>query len=136
MNLIFFFFGQKKEVFWPITQISQQGILFWKCHQVFLQKSVFSEESHHFPPPKQGKTASTASSCAELTSAPLADQNPTWCMETNGAFKPREHLVYNIFSSFMFVLLEACALGSISVCACACMSVLIYSKYKLFSERT
>lgn len=48
----FFFFWPKRKVFWPITQISQQRILFWKCLQVFCKKSkpsVKKATTSHLP---------------------------------------------------------------------------------------
>lgn len=111
----FFFLAEKESILAHNSNISAENIVLEMSSVFFFLQNVKvpSEESHHFPPHMQGKTVSTARSCVELTSAPLADQNLTWCMEINGAFKPREHLVYSIFLSclFMFVLLEARALG-------------------------
>jgi len=87
----------------------------------FFQKlKVFSAESHNFPAPRQGKTVPAASS--------YADQNLTWYMETNGAFKAREHLVYSIF--FLFV--HVCAPGSLCVWVHKCLRVCMYVCSYLF----
>lgn len=122
----FFFLAKKESILAHNSNISTENFVL-ETSSGFLQKvKAFSEESHHFPPPKHGKTVSTASSYGELTSAPLADQNLTWCMETNGAFKPREHLVYKIF--FLFV--HVCAPGNVCIwvhkCMRMCMCVCSY----------
>lgn len=80
----------------------------------------------------------------------LALQDPVWNLLCSLS-RPEPYMVYgNQWSiqaqrtsglQYFFVLfVHVCApgsacIGSISVCACTCMSVLIYSKYKLFSER-
>lgn len=79
-----------------------------KCFGFFSKNQTWVKEAPAFHLPKKGKTVGTPSSYIELASTPLADQNLARCMETNGAFKPREHLVYNIF----FLLFHGCAPGS------------------------
>lgn len=120
MSLIFFF--AKKESIWlQNSNISTDNFVLEMSLVFFLQEAkAFSEESHHLP----SKVKLLALQAPALNLFLLPWQTRT----LHGAWKLMEHsdpedVCFTIFSSclFMFVLLEACALGSVSVRMYVCL---------------
>lgn len=137
MNELGGVFWPKGEVFWPITQTSQLRNFFWKCHHLggfFFWKSGLSEESLCFPPSQarqnywHSKLLYWTCFCSLSRPEPCMVYGNQWSIQTQRTSGLQYFLrAFSWLRSWKHIWVHKCG--------CAHMSVLIYSKYKLFFER-